>query len=119
MAEKDMIGVEHISPDRKYVFMNMDHDRWPRGAALFWGSLTGDNAPKRSFSGYTTRIDKCERYTRRELEEYRKGLESCYPFFDELKNQSLQGIRKYEDVLITIDELERLGFRNWSIMIRP
>lgn len=108
-----------ISSDRKYLIMNMEHRSWPLGAALFWGRITCDDAPERSFSGYTTRVDQCERYTREELESYRFGLKEYYPFFDELKEQTLRELRKHEDVLITLEELESMGFRNWAVMVIP
>lgn len=76
----------NVNSERKYVIVCNEHTAIFKDALLFWGSLT-DNREKRSFSGYTCQIDKCERYTRKELEEFRGDLKAEYPFFDELKNE--------------------------------
>ena len=76
-----LVDAENI---RKYVIVCNEHKAMLKDTLLFWGSLTDDNE-ERSFSGYTCQIDKCERYTRQELEEWRGNLKKEYPFFDELK----------------------------------
>ena len=81
-----------------------EHKAMLKDTLLFWGSLTDDNA-KRSFGGYTCQIDKCERYTRQELEEWRGELKKEYPFFDELKKAT--DFFKSDEVLISIDDLKK------------
>lgn len=77
----------NVSEDRQYVIVCREHKALLSPALLFWGSLTDDDA-KRSYGGYTMDIDKCERYTRDELEKWRGNLKEEYPFFDELKAKS-------------------------------
>lgn len=106
----------NIDANRKYVIVSNEHTGWPRGALLFWGRLT-DDCEKRSFGGYTTRWDKCERYTREELEEYRKGSEQHYPFFDEL-NLNARPFLACSEVLCTLEELESIGYSVWTVICR-
>ncbi len=97
---------------RDYVIVCNEHSSIIRGALLFWGSRTEDDA-KRSFGGYTCRIDKCERYTREELESFRGNLKKEYPFFDEIEPGTFN---QQNEVLITVQDLKKkLGYREFHI----
>lgn len=107
----------NVNSERKYVIVCNERPAIFKDALLFWGHLTDDSREKRSFAGYTCQIDKCERYTREELEEFRGNLKAEYPFFDELKNE--RDFFKKGDVLISIDDLkEKLHFREFKVMVR-
>lgn len=72
---------------------------------------------ERSYGGYTMDIDKCERYTRNELEKWRGNLKEEYPFFDELKAKS--AFYRQDEILIRIWELEyMLGYRKYTVLTR-
>ena len=106
----------NVSEDRQYVIVCRDHKALLSPALLFWGSLTDDDA-KRSYGGYTMDIDKCERYTRDELEKCRGNLKEEYPFFDELKAKS--NFYRQDEILIRIWELEYiLGYRKYTVLTR-
>ncbi len=106
----------NVSKDRQYVIVCREHKALLSPALLFWGSLTDDDA-KRSYSGYTMDIDKCERYTRDELEKWRGNLKEEYPFFDELKAKS--AFYRQDEILIRIWELEYiLGYRKYTVLTR-
>ena len=106
----------NVSEDRQYVIVCRRHKALLSPALLFWGSLTDDDA-KRSYSGYTMDIDKCERYTRDELEKWRGNLKEEYPFFDELKVKS--DFYRQDEILIRIWELEYiLGYRKYTVLTR-
>ena len=106
----------NVSEDRQYVIVCREHKALLSPALLFWGSLTDDDA-KRSYSGYTMDIDKCERYTRDELEKWRGNLKEEYPFFDELKTKS--NFYRQDEILIRIWELEYiLGYRKYTVLTR-
>ena len=98
--------------DRNYVIVCNEHKPLFPGALLFWGTLTPDNA-ERSYSGYTCQIDKCERYTREELESWRGQLKKEYPFYEEIKQGTF---RKHDEVLISIEQLNNMGFREFHVM---
>ena len=107
----------NVKSERKYVIVCNEHIAIVKDALLFWGSLTDDSREKRSFGGYTCQIDKCERYTREELEEFRGELKAEYPFYDELKNE--RDFFKKGEVLISIDDLkEKLYFREFKVLVR-
>lgn len=103
--------------DRKYVIVSNEHSSWPNGALLFWGHYTEDDH-ERSFGGYTTRFDKCERYTRDEIEKWRGGLKAEYPFFDEIRPASSHDFKKHDEVVCTLEELESLGWSLWNVVMR-
>ena len=106
----------NVSKDRQYVIVCREHKALLSPALLFWGSLTDDDA-KRSYGGYTMDIDKCERYTKDELEKWRGHLKEEYPFFDELKAKS--DFYRQDEILIRIWELEHiLGYRKYTVLTR-
>lgn len=107
----------NVNSERKYVIVCNEYPAIFKDALLFWGHLTDDSSEKRSFRGYTCQIDKCERYTRKELEEFRGDLKHKYPFFDELKKES-DFFRKSE-VLISVDDLKgKLLCLEFKILVR-
>ena len=67
---------------------------------------------KRSFGGYTGDINKCERYT---LEE---AINNGYNFPLYGKSCNHDNFQKYDDFVIEIRRLERLGYRPITIYAR-
>lgn len=104
--------------ERKYVIVNNEYTTWPKGSLLFWGHYTEDDQ-QRSFGGYTTRFDQCEKYTRTEVERWRAAAVDHYPFFDEIKPTCAGDFLKYEDVVCTLEDLHSLGWALWQIVVRP
>lgn len=101
--------------ERNYVIVCNERRSWPEGALLFWGKHTKDDQ-KRSFDGYTTRFDRCEKYTREELERFRGPLKKQYPFFEEIGPTSMTSFRKYNEVLCTMEDLESIGCKLWTFV---
>lgn len=101
-------------PAREYVIVCNEHPSILPGTLLFWGRRTEDEE-ERSFGGYTCDITKCEMYTREELTAWRGGLKKQYPFFDEIERSDFFD---KNEVLITIQQLETLGFRRWTVLAR-
>lgn len=58
-----------MSKEREYVIVCNEHKGLFAGCLLFWGERTADGE-KRSFGGYTSNLDACERYTLEEVQEY-------------------------------------------------
>ena len=54
-------------------------------------------------------------YTREELEAWRGDLREAYPFFDEIDREDFS---KKNEVLITVKQLESIGFRRYTVMSR-
>lgn len=104
--------------ERKYVIVSNKHPSWPASALLFWGHYTEDNQD-RSFGGYTARFDQCEKYTKSEIERWRNGVEEHYPFFAEINPTCPHDFLQYEDVICTLEELGRLGWSLWNVVVRP
>lgn len=103
---------------RNYVIVANRHRTWPGGSLLFWGRHTEDHE-ERSFGGYTTRFDQCEKYTRKELKQWRKGDKKHYPFFDELDIGSPGEFCEYDEVLCTLEQLQSIGFSVWTVVCTP
>lgn len=89
---------EYVIVDTRYMKENM---------LVFWGRYTKDSE-KRSFGGYTKDLDKCERYTKEELEN------SVYNF--KFYDKDLVW-RKEEDFYIKISDLEKLGCKMTVIYV--
>lgn len=100
--------------ERKYVVINLHYRAIMGELLLFLGTHTEDNQ-KRSFGGCTVNINECERYTREELEWYRKNCKERYPFFDEI---DINDFYKKDKLCISIDELKSLGYREVTAMVR-
>lgn len=89
---------EDISASREYVIVSPKHSNFPfSGALVYWGHLSADNE-KRSFGGYTFNLDKCERYTLKEVLDKRKDL---YLYHGESYREMFQ----HENVIIKVSEL--------------
>jgi hypothetical protein len=98
--------------ERNYVIVCNEHKALLPGTLLFWGERTEDSA-ERSYGGYTCQIDKCERYTHKELEVFRGKLKKEYPFFEEIKPGTF---RSHGEVLISIEQLKKMGYREMHVM---
>lgn len=99
--------------DREYVVVCNEHSGYYPGALLFWGEYTQDDAEKRSFGGYTSDLDKCEKYT---LEEIQKsGFK--FPICDgRMTNKSF---KQHRDVAIKISQLCELGYVFKRFAVKP
>lgn len=84
--------------EREYVVI-CNRYRGIAGSLLFWGSHT-ENHEKRSFGGYTSDLDSCERYTKEEIEN------SSYKFRFYV---SKDNYKKFDDIAIKVKQLKRLG----------
>jgi hypothetical protein len=81
------------------------------GSLLFWGYKTKDNE-KRSFGGYTSDFNACEKYT---LEEIQK---SSYKFPIYGKELHYDNYRTVDGFIIEISRLKALGYRPMMIYYR-
>ena len=100
--------------NRNYVIMAVERKGNVPGAPVFWGKRTDDDQ-RRNHRGYTCQIRKCERFTREELEDWREGCEEDFPFFDEIDSKKWS---QHDNVLLTFDQLEALGFQEYVVMRR-
>lgn len=96
--------------DRNYVVVCNEH-KGIAGSLLFWGSKTEDNQ-KRSFGGYTSNFNECEKYTLDEIDN------SDYRFPVYGRDINHDNFKKVEDFAIEIKRLERLGHRPMLIYYR-
>lgn len=105
-----------MDKNRKYMIATKRHEGLIREALLFWGHLTKDTE-ERSFGGYTVDVNNCEKYTKEELEEYRKRKfsEETMLFLDETELPLLQ-LLNY-DLFVTMEDLERLGYIKFTVMV--
>jgi hypothetical protein len=86
----------YMFPNRHYVVVCVRHMQG-KAMLLFWGEYTPSNT-ERSFGGYTYDLNKCEKYSLRDLEghgfhQYTKGC----------------NWRKFDDFYISVDRLGELG----------
>ena len=103
--------------NRTYVLVTQRHQFIPY-AILFWGNLTPDDAPKRSFAGYTNNFDQCGKYTREDCEKY--NAKACIPFHfygEDMRADTLSWLHE-KDFFIEISRLEELGARPFNIYYR-
>ncbi|MCR1941262.1 hypothetical protein [[Clostridium] symbiosum] len=89
---------------RDYVIVCNEHSGYYPGVLLFWGELTEDNAEKRSYGGYTSDLDKCEKYT---LEEVKRSRYH-FPVYD--GRMTRESFKRNRDVAIKISQLSELGY---------
>lgn len=89
---------------REYVIVCNEHSGYYPGVLLFWGENTPDEAEKRSFGGYTSDLDKCEKYT---LEEIYNSDHQIFIYDGLMTNKSF---RQHRDVAIKISQLCELGY---------
>lgn len=101
-----------VSPDREYVIVCNEHSGMWAGCLLFWGHMTDDNE-KRSYGGYTTGVDKAERYTEKELNQ--NGWH--FPIYHE--GMDLQAFLKERDIAIRPGDLAKLGYKPMQVWYRP
>lgn len=98
--------------NREYVIVSNKHKGIFSGCLLFWGHLTNDNE-SRSYGGYTSDFNKCERYTLEELQNsgYKFPL---YNGEDEIE------FKKIENVIIRIDDLLAFDWlKTMTVVYRP
>lgn len=96
--------------ERNYVVVCNRH-KGIGGSLLFWGCLTKDEA-KRSFGGYTSDFNGCEKYTLEEVEQ--SGYN--FPVFGlEVGSDNYKG---FDDFAIKIDDLKILRYRAMMIYYR-
>ena len=98
--------------NREYVIVSNKHSLL-NGCLLFWGHLTKDNET-RSFSGYTNDINSCERYTLEEIDKEHYH----FPLFRE-ETMDRRDIIYNEEIIVTIPQLEKLGFKTMNVMYLP
>lgn len=88
--------------NREYVIVSNKHKGIFSGCLLFWGHLTNDTE-SRSYGGYTSDFNKCERYT--------------FPLYngeDEIE------FKKIENVIIRIDDLLAFDWlKTMTVVYRP
>lgn len=89
---------------REYVIVCNEHGGYLPGFLLFWGEFTEDDAEKRSYSGYTSDLDKCEKYTLNEVK--RNGYN--FPVYD--VRMTRESFERNRDVAIKISQLSELGY---------
>jgi hypothetical protein len=89
--------------DRNYVIICNRHKGIGNSTLLFWGRKTEDNAKRRSFGGYTSDFNLCEKYTLEEIEN------SDYKFPVYGRDCNYDNFRKFDDVAIEAKRLIRLG----------
>lgn len=90
---------------RDYVVVCMRHKGLIRDALLFWGAKTEDD-DCRSTSGYTVDIDRCERFTRMEVES--EGFN--------IVDVCEKGIPKHGDFAVRVKDLLSFGFKEYRII---
>lgn len=96
--------------ERNYVIVCNRHSGID-GSLLFWGNKTKDNQ-KRSFGGYTSDFNNCEKYT---LEDIEKS-DCKFPVYG--KELHHDNWREAEDFIIEISRLKALGYRPMMIYYR-
>ena len=89
--------------ERNYVVV-CNRYRGVSGSLLFWGTNTKDNE-ERSFGGYTSDFNACEKYTLEEIKQ--SGYE--FPIYGNGVNHD--NYKKVDDFAIEIKRLRRLGHR--------
>jgi hypothetical protein len=100
------------NPNREYVIVCNRH-KGIAGALLFWGIKTKDEQQQRSFGGYTSDLNGCERYTKDELNT---SSLNDFPIYGEDFNPDKW--RKQGDFAIRIEQLKELGYRPMLIYYR-
>lgn len=79
---------------RDYVIVCNEHSGYIPGVLLFWGE----------YSGYTSDLDKCEKYTLEEVK--RNGYH--FPVYDGRMTRA--SFERNRDVAIKISQLSELGY---------
>lgn len=89
--------------ERNYVIVCNRHKGIGNSTLLFWGRETEDNVERRSFSGYTSDFNSCEKYTLEEIENSGHN----FPVYG--RDCNYDNYRKFGDFAIEIKRLRRLG----------
>lgn len=99
--------------EREYVIVSPKHSNYPfPGALVFWGGITTDDE-ERSFGGYTFNLDKCERYTLKEITDERSDLHLY-------SGGGYKELFQHENVIIKVSELLEIDtFKKATIIYRP
>ena len=84
--------------NREYIIVCNRHEAMFPTCLLFWGCKTKDKELRRSFGGYTTNINKCERYSLEELQEENLKI----PFYN---GENEYDFKQMDDVIIKIEDL--------------
>lgn len=85
-----------MSTERKYVLVSA---KWTKEYLVFWGRLTKDE-DERSFGGYTSDLNSCERYSLDEVKDRFEALTDRPTFH--LKNDGESTFYATEEQLIEI-----------------
>ena len=97
---------------REYVIVSNRHQSRFPGCMLFWGHHTEDDE-KRSFGGYTSGLDKCERYTLEDI--HKNGLK--FPLYN---GEDEYEFNKIDDVIVKIDDLLACDWlKTMTVVYRP
>lgn len=112
-TEKKTVQNTDIGASRQYVIVCNEHSGMWAGCVLFWGQLT-DDGDKRSFGGYTTDIDSCERYSPQDLESGNWH----FAVFNK-DRMTLDDFLACRDIAIRPDELALLGYKPMRVWYRP
>jgi hypothetical protein len=96
--------------NRNYIVVCNRH-KGLAGSLLFWGEYT-KTGNKRSFGGYTSDFNACEKYTLEEVDN------SGYRFPVYGRDCNHDNYMKFEDFAIEIRRLKRLGYRPMLVYYR-
>ncbi len=88
--------------DRNYVIVCNRYKGIGNSTLLFWGNETEDDA-ERSFGGYTSNFNSCEKYTFEELKDSKYN----FPIYG--KDCNHDNYKQFDDFVIEIKRLKRLG----------
>lgn len=101
-----------MNTNREYVIVCNKHKAMFLGCLLFWGHKTNDDE-KRSFGGYTSDIEKCERYSIEDLEK----SDYNFPLYN---GENEADFKKIDDVIIKVDELLAFDWlKTMTVVYRP
>lgn len=98
---------------REYVVVCNEHGGYFPGCLLFWGEHTEDDAARRSFGGYTSDLDRCEKYTLEEIKNSGFG----FPLYD--GRMTKKSFLKHRDVAIKMSHLNLLGYVTKRLVVNP
>ena len=89
--------------ERKYIAISIKHST--KDDIQYWGNLTNDSE-ERCFSGYTSFLDKCEKYTLEEFWMHYPNNNNHYPLVTNIKSlyQFWKDNKNKDPVLVDIDE---------------
>lgn len=101
-----------MNTNREYVIVCNEHKAMFPGCLLFWGHKTNDDE-KRSFGGYTSDIEKCERYSIEDLEKSNYN----FPLYN---GENEADFKEIDDVIIKVDDLLAFDWlKTMTVVYRP